>query len=440
MREGFEYGNKQNEALQTDLDKTNWELRQIKDETQRDRMEARKTATRKESCQFRGEKIDQSRNNLELESLSSDLLAEIPSDPESIDTDSDSDDDNIFVPLTSSNKIQIYTDSDSYVESVTKPFISSKKVRILSQIIVTTLNLVNSGTTACSPGRQPSDDEDSVSTVLPKSSTPDVESSNYDSEDNVPLAQLQKENPSREYQSIDEGMICSKERSSLKQYMLFKPIKRGYKVWMKADINGYVNEFQIYTGKIDNLKTETGLAERVIRLDNISYCCGTVRVHRKSLPSDISEDKILRRGETDWRQATSEILYTKWKDERCISFLSNYHNPDELTNVNRRQKNGFLQVIPCLSVVKDYNKFMSGVDKADMLKSLYEINRKSKKWWHKIFFHFVDVSVANSYIIFKNRCRGPTLTLKEFRLSVVDGLLGTRNNLVNLKKHVPPEV
>jgi len=33
--------------------------------------------------------------------------------------------------------------------------------------------------------------------------------------------------------------------------------------------------------------------------------------------------------------------------------------------------------------VKDYNENMGFVDKADMLKALYEVNRKSRKWWHR---------------------------------------------------------
>ena len=45
---------------------------------------------------------------------------------------------------------------------------------------------------------------------------------------------------------------------------------------------------------------------------------------------------------------------------------------------------------------------MCDVDKADMLKSLYEIDRKSPEWWHRIFFHLLDVALVNSYIIYKN--------------------------------------
>ena len=58
--------------------------------------------------------------------------------------------------------------------------------------------------------------------------------------------------PTRE-QSIDESMVKFKGRSTMKHYMPQKPIKRGYKVWVRSAMNGYVCEFQIYTGKITNV-------------------------------------------------------------------------------------------------------------------------------------------------------------------------------------------
>ena len=43
-----------------------------------------------------------------------------------------------------------------------------------------------------------------------------------------------------------------------------KPIKRGFKVWVRADAtNGFVSELQVYVGKVSN-KTETGLGRRVV--------------------------------------------------------------------------------------------------------------------------------------------------------------------------------
>lgn len=54
-------------------------------------------------------------------------------------------------------------------------------------------------------------------------------------------------------QAIDESMIKFKGRTCLRQYMPLKPIKHGYKVWIRADESGYVCQFQIYTGKVNDL-------------------------------------------------------------------------------------------------------------------------------------------------------------------------------------------
>ena len=50
-----------------------------------------------------------------------------------------------------------------------------------------------------------------------------------------------------ETMAVDESMIKFKGRSSLKQFMPKKPIKRGYKVWVLADKSGYASKFEIYT-------------------------------------------------------------------------------------------------------------------------------------------------------------------------------------------------
>lgn len=45
----------------------------------------------------------------------------------------------------------------------------------------------------------------------------------------------------------------------MKQYLPKKPVKRGFKVWVRADaVTGYVCEFQVYTGKTDG-QPELGL-------------------------------------------------------------------------------------------------------------------------------------------------------------------------------------
>ena len=44
--------------------------------------------------------------------------------------------------------------------------------------------------------------------------------------------------------SVDEAMIPFEGRSSMKQYIPLKPVKRGFKVWAMADaLNGYLYDF-----------------------------------------------------------------------------------------------------------------------------------------------------------------------------------------------------
>ena len=71
----------------------------------------------------------------------------------------------------------------------------------------------------------------------------------------------------RRVQSIDESMVLFKGRSTLKQYCPMKPIKRGYKLWVRADMDGYISKFDVYQGKSgkENQKwSEFGLGESVV--------------------------------------------------------------------------------------------------------------------------------------------------------------------------------
>lgn len=227
--------------------------------------------------------------------------------------------------------------------------------------------------------------------------------------------------------AIDESMVKFTGRSSIKQYMPKKPIKRGYKIWMKCASTGYCLAFSFYQGK-EGDKVQKGLGEKVVKtfcddlesknhkvyFDNYfnSYnlqtdlqkksvlACGTVNPTRKNLPT-LKEDKKMCRGDIDYRVSNTNVSFLKWKDKRSVYVLSNFHDPKETDTVKRRERTGESKQVTCPAAVIDYNKNMNFVDKFDQLKSCYSIDRKSHKWWHRIFFHFLDCAVVNAFIIYR---------------------------------------
>lgn len=66
--------------------------------------------------------------------------------------------------------------------------------------------------------------------------------------------------------SIDEAMIPFKGRSSMKQYMPKKPIKRGFKIRVRADAStGFTCQFEMYTGRQSDSEPEIGLGGHVVK-------------------------------------------------------------------------------------------------------------------------------------------------------------------------------
>ena len=51
-------------------------------------------------------------------------------------------------------------------------------------------------------------------------------------------------------------------------------------------------------------------------------------------------------------------------------------------------------------MIQHYNVNMGGVDKCDQRLSYYGLNRKSKKWWKKVFFRFFEMSIVNMILFF----------------------------------------
>ncbi|XP_046984410.1 piggyBac transposable element-derived protein 3-like [Schistocerca americana] len=256
--------------------------------------------------------------------------------------------------------------------------------------------------------------------------------------------------PAKE-QAIDECMVKFKERIAFKQYMPQKPIKRGYKIWVRADKLGHNCDFQIYTGKVEGI-VEKSLGERILRdmckglegkgyhvyfdnfftsvsllqklKDDRLFACGTIRSHRKGL-STLKTDKELQRGECDWSVRSVGIACIKWKDKRVVILLSTIDSPVCVEEVSHKEKDGKITKVPFPKIVKSYNANMGCVDKADMTNSFYAIDGKSRRWWLIFFWYIVDISIGNAFILFRLCNPIAKQVLKDFRRRVATGLVGS---------------
>ena len=153
--------------------------------------------------------------------------------------------------------------------------------------------------------------------------------------------------PNRE-QAVDEAMIPFQGRSSLKQYLPAKPVKRSIKVWCRADShNGYLCEFQVYTGRAESGDREHNLGGRVVldlarRLEGKNYHlyfdnfftsvalvsslqsrgvygCGTARQGYKGFPESL---KMKNKGKREERRLG---LNNRWVIYSCTCICETTH-------------------------------------------------------------------------------------------------------------------
>ena len=73
------------------------------------------------------------------------------------------------------------------------------------------------------------------------------------------------------------------------------------------------------------------------------------------------------------------------------------------------------------SSVEIYNRFIGGVDKVDMLLSLYGTKLRSRKWYHRIVFHLVSLALINFFTVYRQT--GGKGSLLEFQIEISRCLL-----------------
>ncbi|KAJ8890073.1 hypothetical protein PR048_009580 [Dryococelus australis] len=91
--------------------------------------------------------------------------------------------------------------------------------------------------------------------------------------------------------------------------------------------------------------------------------------NRKRFPKNILKtDKDLKFGDSDYA-VCGEISVTKWKDRgiKTVVVISNMHNPENSSTVERNDSYGNKQTVTCPTPISDYNMYIGEVDRFDQL-------------------------------------------------------------------------
>ena len=92
---------------------------------------------------------------------------------------------------------------------------------------------------------------------------------------------------------------------------------------------------------------------------------------------------------------------------------------------DRKEKKELL--IDCPSAVVSYNKNMGGVNLLFDLLSYYCIPVKSKKWYHRLIWHFLEVDCVQAWLFCKkDAAAGSFMSLNFFKMLIAESLLRQR--------------
>ena len=256
--------------------------------------------------------------------------------------------------------------------------------------------------------------------------------------------------------SVDEAMIPFKGRSSLKQYIPLKLVKRGIKVWGMSDAsNGYIAGFEVYTGKKgDRVEKDLGASVvktlampykntyRHIYFDNYFcsiallinllklglYGCGTIQTNRNGFPQPlkmVAKKGLGERGMSKTYQC-GKLTATVWQDKKPGAVVATNSDPKTPTQVFRKNKDGTRDLISYPQSLALYNKFMGGVDRNDQLQGYYHVRLKCRKFYKYIFWFLFDAAITNSYILYHHYVDKPDIQtgdLKTFRVELAKSLI-----------------
>lgn len=183
--------------------------------------------------------------------------------------------------------------------------------------------------------------------------------------------------------SIGEQMCSTKVKHYMKQYMPMKPHKWGFKFFVMSGISGFAYKFEIYAGQ-----------------------------EQKDVPVDepdlgVTSNLVLRLARIIPRQQNYRLYHDNYYTSLPLMVHLAKEGIYSLGTIRRNRVPNCK--LPTESSLRDVNRgtsheFVATIDGVDLLDSFmgrYKIYMKSRKWYLRIFYHLLDLTLVNSWLLYK---------------------------------------
>ena len=119
----------------------------------------------------------------------------------------------------------------------------------------------------------------------------------------------------------------------------------------------------------------------------------------------------------------------KWYDNKPVHLISTYcgiEPKDKCLRWSVALKGK--QEIDRPRIVKEYNRYMGGVDFCDMMMELYRTNIRNNEWYMRIVYYCIDLAVLNAWMLYRRHMQQrneskKSVSLKKFRCNIASSLI-----------------
>ena len=271
--------------------------------------------------------------------------------------------------------------------------------------------------------------------------------------------------------SLDETLIRAFGRIKFKVRIITKSARYGIKLYVITDaVTAFVLKVIVYTGThtysegstsgkktvdvvkalcedyagthrsvfVDRFYTSIDLLRELESMD--LYLTGTVMGNRipktLTIAKQSKDFKSMNRGDYckhvySYQNDKGELKscgLVCWKDRNMVYCLTNEINTNDIGHCYRRSQNGRILMERPVAI-ECYNRYMGGVDLADMRRlHCNSTIMNQNRWWLKLFFYLLDVATSNALVLYKESTdeKNKDMNIVEFKKKLVYSFVGQK--------------